>query len=535
MFYRIIGIVLCAAAVSCGPSTSNRGSGTGHDLAGLGGNGDGSSGDDGGSGGDANMSLMPDLLQLDGPPGSAYNDLGRSDSGVCQPPMVGATCATPVAVNAGCGPVELCGAAGTGNGTDDNCDGTVDEGCTCTPGLVQKCFLGPPGKRNVGQCTDGTQTCQGAEFGTWGPCIGSISPSAETCDKLDNDCNGCADDGLCCGGVLDCPGPGDPRIADVQPYTDVALKGELFYTAPAATWTWTVTGGPCDQLFATTTGTPPVQSFTLTGANTQDATVHFTLSGDYTVTMTVVGTDGITYTCTWVQHVIGPGVRFELCWDHTGPGSSGGADLDLHVHRAGTTTKWFQINTNTPNLDDCNYSDCNPDAYLGCNLFPCTGIVADWGYAASAIGLCQGAPATESGDSWATDGVNCPSPRLDLDNVDIVGRPENANIDTPTDGQTFRALVHYYGQDFDVSTTNVDEHPIVNIYCGGTLKATYGQAPNQLTGFNTGSGWAKGLMWRVADVQAKVTAGVTTDCTVTAIHPPATMSGYYITNNVLTY
>ena len=77
---------------------------------------------------------------------------------------------------------------------------------------------------------------------------------------------------------------------------------------------------------------------------------------------------------------------------------------------------------------------------------------------------------------------------------------------------------------------------MVNVYCGGTLKATFGKAPNTLTGFKTGSGYGKGLLWRVADVQAIVDAsGNTTDCTVTAIHPPGTSSGYYTTNNDLTY
>ena len=80
-------------------------------------------------------------------------------------------------------------------------------------------------------------------------------------------------------------------------------------------WGWTVDGGPCDQLLKTTTGTPPVQSFTLAGQTTADATLHTTLSGDYTVTLTVTDTNGAKYTCTWVQHVVGPGVRFELCWE----------------------------------------------------------------------------------------------------------------------------------------------------------------------------------------------------------------------------
>jgi hypothetical protein len=527
------------ALVSCGPG---RGVGTLKDLGG-GGNGDGGgggNGDGGGGGGQDLAAEQPDLLQLDGPPGTAYDDLGKSDSGLCQPPMMGMSCANPIANNAGCGAVELCGTDGTGNGIDDNCDGVVDEICSCTPGDVKKCFLGPPGKRGVGQCTDGSMTCQGAEFGSWGPCKGSIGPSPEVCDKLDNDCNGCADDGLCCGGILSCPGPGDPRIAPVQPYTDVSLKGELFFFGSAASWSWTVVGGPCDQLFATTTGSPPQQSFTLTGANMQDATVHFTLSGDYTVTMTVVGTDGNTYTCTWVQHVAGPGVRFELCWDKQGP-SPTGADLDLHVHRSGTTTAWFgkqQGANQTINPDDCYYYNCKASEYPVIPLF--SPPPPNWGYTNSPIAACIGSP---EGTTWMSGLGACANPRLDIDNVSDVGKPENTNIDNPKNADSFRALVHYYGQDGVTSSNTLEEHPMVNIYCGGVLKATYGQAPNTLscaagsnTCFNNGAGWNTGQMWRVADVAAIVNAaGVTTDCTVTAIHPPGTMSGYYVTNNNTAY
>jgi hypothetical protein len=480
-------------------------------------------------------------MQLVDGGGSNYDDLGHSDSGLCPPGQAGAGCANPIAPNAGCLSGEICN-----NGLDDDCNGKVDDGCSCIPGAVEKCFLGPPGKHNVGACTDGTQTCFGAEFGSWGDCLGSIGPSAELCDKLDNDCNGCVDDGLCCNSVLACPGPGDPRIAPAPPYTDVSLKGELFYTAPAASWSWKIVGGPCDQLFSTTTGSPPQQSFTLTGANAQDATAHFTLSGDYTVTMTVVGTDGNTYTCTWVQHIVGPGVRFELCWDHTGTAAQGGADLDLHVHRSGTTSTWITVPVAKKlavNTDDCDWIDCNPNAYAV--LSP----RANWGYTASNISQCSGAPATvPQGNTWIATTNNCPNPRLDVDNISIVGRPENANIDNPGNGDSFRAMVHYYGQDGTQSTNPVEQHPIVNIYCGGTLKASYGQAPNALgpcpgaTCFNNGTGYPgaqatqPGQVWRVADVKAVVDAtGNTTDCTVTAIHPPAALSGYYITNNDLTY
>src|SRR4029079_18457072 len=74
--------------------------------------------------------------------GDAYGDLAASS--MCCPSGMPMTCGAPV--GDGCGPTELCG-TGSGNGLDDNCDGKVDEGCLCTPGDVQKCFNGPPGKR----------------------------------------------------------------------------------------------------------------------------------------------------------------------------------------------------------------------------------------------------------------------------------------------------------------------------------------------------------------------------------------------------
>jgi hypothetical protein len=121
-----------------------------------------------------------------------------------------------------------------------------------------------------------------------------------------------------------------------------------------------------------------------------------------------------------------------------------------------------------------------------------------------------------------------------MDNIDTPGRPENTNIDNPKDKDTFRAMVHYFGQDSATSTANVDEHPMVNIYCGGNLVATFGQAPDLVMGFNNGAGWNAGQMWRVADVQAHVAGGVTT-CTVTAIHPAGMMSGYSVTTNDTSY
>jgi hypothetical protein len=412
------------------------------------------------------------------------------------------------------------------NGADDDCDGQVDDGCACTPGTVQACFRGPPGKRDVGACQDGQQTCMGSgDVSNWGPCTGGIIPGGEACDTLDNDCNGCADDNpACCQVDLDCPGPGD--MPDGQPFVDYVIDGTLFYPGAAISWTWTVVGGPCDQLLDATSGNV---SYTLSGENTSTLTFTPTLSGDYTVTVTIETATG-PISCTFIIHVRGPGLRFELCWDKTGGGANH-ADLDLHVHRDGTTTPWFTANpnnNNTINPDDCYYYNCTARSWH------CTGSIltcpyintkVNWGasYSPSPIAECQGTPL---GADWTAYG-SCVNPRLDVDNIQTAGIPENVNIDVPLDGSTYRAMVHYWGG-------TVTTHPLVNVYCGGVLKASYGAAP-QVTGFTAGGGFGDGPMWRVVDVTTDVTGGVTTDCTTTLLHPSGDPTSYYVTTNTRAY
>ncbi len=71
---------------------------------------------------------------------------------------------------------------------DNDCDGTIDEGCGgCTPQDTRKC-----GAHTTAPCKQGTQTC--LANGTWDACKGSITPTTETCDGIDNDCNGKIDD-----------------------------------------------------------------------------------------------------------------------------------------------------------------------------------------------------------------------------------------------------------------------------------------------------------------------------------------------------
>jgi hypothetical protein len=85
---------------------------------------------------------------------------------------------------------DVCGTA-----TDENCDGVVDDLCTCMPATTQACYSGPNNTEGVGNCHAGTQTCNGT--GTaWGACSGEVLPAAEDCKvKGDEACDGtpCSD------------------------------------------------------------------------------------------------------------------------------------------------------------------------------------------------------------------------------------------------------------------------------------------------------------------------------------------------------
>lgn len=90
------------------------------------------------------------------------------------------------------------------DGIDTDCDGLPDNNARCPNG--QTCANGHCGCRNgaskdctvqgsSGPCAAGKQTCQD---GDWGECAASVTPQAESCDGIDNDCNGQVDDSNPC-------------------------------------------------------------------------------------------------------------------------------------------------------------------------------------------------------------------------------------------------------------------------------------------------------------------------------------------------
>ncbi|WP_170229904.1 SBBP repeat-containing protein [Polyangium fumosum] len=94
---------------------------------------------------------------------------------------------------------EVLPAAETCNGVDDDCDGNVDNdpSCVCVPGDMMDCYDGPPGTAGTGVCVGGKATCA-ADGQSYGPCVGQVLPSAETCNMQDDDCDGVVDDGIGC-------------------------------------------------------------------------------------------------------------------------------------------------------------------------------------------------------------------------------------------------------------------------------------------------------------------------------------------------
>jgi hypothetical protein len=82
---------------------------------------------------------------------------------------------------------------------DFRCNGNIDEGCECTPGMTRSCYSGPTGTQGVGSCRAGTQRCVMTASGpAWNACTGEVLPAMDACDGVDRNCDGNANTGCTC-------------------------------------------------------------------------------------------------------------------------------------------------------------------------------------------------------------------------------------------------------------------------------------------------------------------------------------------------
>lgn len=368
-----------------------------------------------------------------------------------------------------------------GDGQDNDGNGEVDEGCPCTYGDVQRCWSGPPQARGVGGCSDGTQICGVRNDPRWGPCQDQIIPQPEQCDNKDNDCNDYVDDLPNCLPVLTCPVEEFALPFAFHELDAVALIGDadeidtVKWYIGAPTNSELASIGPADD--PTTTDideSHDVVDDPLTDdidESTQAISrVFLDVSGDYIVTADILTKKNVRVLCSWVVRARGAGLRVELKWTITETLQS---DLDLHLRRVdgpgGETDEWFQ----------------QADAYFN-NQRP------SWGY--------PGTPAEECGSEF-----NCNNPRLDIDNQgEIIGRPENVNLDNPRDGDAFTIMVHAWR----LSEFEPQKEGVITVFCGGEQAAVLGARPDSAI-------MEDDEMWLVGDVTMEVDeTGRTTGCLV---------------------
>ena len=101
------------------------------------------------------------------------------------------------------------------DGVDNDCNGTVDDGCACAAGASRACYGGPAGTAGVGACRAGTQSCGTGRAAPVGHVRGQALPARRAVRGVDNDCDGVIDDGCACRRARRAPATTGPPDAGV--------------------------------------------------------------------------------------------------------------------------------------------------------------------------------------------------------------------------------------------------------------------------------------------------------------------------------